>query len=52
VDRSAFPADFPTFARYAAALRRLPRVRRPSEPLPVDEALSGLAGSPDVSVLG
>lgn len=52
VDRSAFPADFPTFARYAAALRRLPRVRRPPEPLQVDEALSGLRESPNVSVLG
>lgn len=50
VDASAFPADFGTFARYAAALRSLPDATRPWSPLPVDEALAGLAAAPRVTV--
>lgn len=52
VDRSAFPADFVTFARYTAALRRLPRAPRPRSPLPVQEALTMLGQSTKVDVLG
>jgi hypothetical protein len=51
VERSAFPADFITFARYTPALRRLPRARRPQSPLPVQTALVDLSESEQVSVL-
>jgi hypothetical protein len=52
VDRSAFPADFVTFARYTPALRRLPRATHPHSPLSVDAALHGLSQSTRLSVVG
>ncbi|WP_238164681.1 hypothetical protein [Kribbella pittospori] len=52
VERSAFPADFSTFARYTPALRRLPRGRRPQSPLSVETALLGLSESERISVRG
>src|SRR6188472_3205603 len=43
---TAFPADFSTFARYTKELRKLPQTSRSWSPLPVDEALAGLATDP------
>ncbi len=48
VDRAAFPADFAVFARYTSALRSLPDATRPWSPLPVHDALAGLAAAPGV----
>ena len=50
VDADQFPADFTAFARYAKALRSLPDATRPWQPLPVDEALAGLADAARVTV--
>lgn len=50
VDRSAFPADFPVFARYASALRSLPDATRPWSPMAVHDALAGLADASGVRV--
>jgi hypothetical protein len=51
VDAGRFPADFTVFARYAAALRRLPKAARPWSPLRVDDALAGLDATSSVSVV-
>lgn len=45
VDADAFPADFGVFARYARALRSLPVSSRSWSPVPVEEALAGLAAA-------
>ncbi|MDQ4051177.1 MAG: hypothetical protein M3237_00555 [Actinomycetota bacterium] len=50
VDAADFPADFTVFARYARALRSLPDAARPWQPMPVDEALAGLADAARVTV--
>jgi hypothetical protein len=51
LDATAFPSDFSIFARYAGALARLPEASRPWSPLPLDQALSGLAADPRVTVV-
>jgi hypothetical protein len=43
LDATAFPSDFSTFARYAGALAKLPEALEPWSPLPLAQALSGLA---------
>jgi hypothetical protein len=43
VDVEKFPDDFPVFVRYAQALRSLPPARHPHQPVPVSDALAGLA---------
>ena len=50
LDTAAFPSDFSTFARYAGALRKLPESSRPWAPMPVDEALAGLAADPRITL--
>jgi len=49
VDPDRFPADFATFARYTAALRRLPVSHQPWPPLPLHDALAGLAAGRGMS---
>jgi hypothetical protein len=51
VDPRAFPADFAVFARYTSALRSLPDAGLPWSPLAVEDALAGLSGAADLSVL-
>lgn len=50
VNPTAFPADFPAFARYGPALRSLPEATRPWSPLALADALTGLAGHPELTV--
>ncbi|MGY1762445.1 hypothetical protein ACI79G_16195 [Geodermatophilus sp. SYSU D00779] len=52
VDPRAFPADFAVFARYTSALRSLPDGGLPWWPLAVDDALAGLRGTEQLSVVG
>jgi len=41
---------FSTFARYTKELRKLPQTSRSWSPLPVDEALAGLATDPRITL--
>jgi len=50
VDPRRFPADFAVFAHYTDALRKLPVSHGSWPPLPVDEALAGLAAGGRVAV--
>jgi hypothetical protein len=50
VDPEAFPADFTTFARYTKALRSLPDATGPWSPMPIEEALAGLAAAHGITV--
>jgi hypothetical protein len=45
LDRKRFPHDIGTLGRYGQAFARLPRARRPWSPLPVEDALRGLAAA-------
>jgi hypothetical protein len=47
---SAFPADFTVFVRYTRALRTLPIAVTPWRPLPVADALTGVAADPRLTV--
>jgi hypothetical protein len=51
VDATAFPSDFSAFARYAGALAKLPEASPTWSPLFLDQALSGLAADPRVTVV-
>ena len=52
LDPTAYPADFSTFARYTRELRKLPQSPRTWSPLPVHEALAGLAKDPRITQAG
>lgn len=51
-DPSSFPADFPVFVRYTSALKALPEVDTPWQPMALEQALTGLAGDPRLTVRG